>query len=278
MKKSLFVLSFLTILSSSILVVSCKNNNINNNSEHIKDNSESKNKHNNQNNTNSKNDITIKNPINKEDQPKHIDDSLNKNPETKKEENNQITNSTNQQNDQPTEKEPNPDNLSREKENILSLLKDLNNNQQIKSYVEELITRKEHLISDQNKNKLWTEYNEKISNWFNKKQYEEIKKELLKLLKEVEEISKDKKSIEDKIKAYKDINVTEDRKDGILIEFKFFFETKFSINQEEKTNSEISKFLKEIEQLIFQKNHGELKNKLFELVDQIEQLEKNNKS
>ncbi|ACU78556.1 hypothetical protein [Mycoplasma mycoides] len=273
MKKSLFALSFLTILSSSVLVVSCRNNKVYSNSEHIKDNSESKNKHNNQNNTDSKNDITIKNPINKEDQPKHIDENSNKNPETKKEENDQIDNSRNQQNDQPTEKEPNSDGLEKEKERVTSLLKDLSKTSEIKYLGEELIFTKQDLYSQKIKNEEWRKYKQRILKLFEEKKFNDVKEELLKLLKELLDIVQNKRPFEEKQKTYKDITINESLKDSILVELRFLFETKFSINQKKEADEVINKFNEEIEKLINNKNVKELEKKLIDLIKENKKLE-----
>lgn len=267
MKKSLFILGSIISLISTSFVISCTKTTIENKTlDKTKDMHENNNKDLKDNN---KFDLDI--DKNKPENPE---------PENKSESNhNSSDNHSNKmQNDEPTENNMNLDSLSEEKKRISNLLKDLTKIDQIKTIAEELIYRKQYLINKKNKVEEWNKYQNKILSLFKEKKFDQVKEELLKLLKETIEIVSNKKSFEEKIKTYENIGITVELKDGLLLEFKLFFETKFSINQEKETTLTISKFLEEIEQLISQKNHSELKNKLFELVDQIEQLEKNNKS
>ncbi|QVK02334.1 hypothetical protein I7636_01880 [Mycoplasma mycoides subsp. capri] len=269
MKKSLIILSSIIPVISTRIVISCTRS-------QLKDKTTDKNK-----NTNKKDNKNSKDNSNKTDL-NNLDKNNSRKPEQKnKSESNHNSNKSQSneiQKDQPTENNMSLDNLSEEKRRISNLLNDLTKIDQIKAIAEELIYKKQDLTSQKVKDEEWKKYQEKILSLFKEKKFDQVKEELLKLLKETIEIVSNKKSFEEKLKTYENIEINDQLKDGLLLEFKLFFETKFSINQEKETTLIISKFLEQIEQLISQKNHSELKNKLFELVDQIEQLEKNNKS
>ncbi|UKS54169.1 hypothetical protein [Mycoplasma feriruminatoris] len=255
MKKGVTILSLITFAFSSMLVVSCKRtesnkgtNYINNvsNDKHYSSNSREKDSKENNKNSGLNNTIIEKHLPNKNDV----------------------------QSDHPIQRNNNSDVLSEEKERVLELLKDLSNKTEITKFAEELITKKEYLLGKQIQDKEWFEYSKKIENLFKERKYEKIKEELINLLEEIKGLTSDKKSIEDKLKTYKGWTVDEQLKEGLLLEFKFFFDSKFYITQEKKTQEAIKSFLEEINKLISEKNTNELKEKLFKLVDEISQLEK----
>ncbi|WP_347938164.1 hypothetical protein VQY18_02425 [Mycoplasma feriruminatoris] len=256
------ILSFLTITISTILssslAVSCARNNTSNKTE--EGNNVTNKGNNNLNSSMLKNQSY--NPNKKENKENQID------------QNNGSSYSKNGRNDQSIQSNKKPNKLSKEKESILDLLKDLSKKDEIINFAEELITKKKDFSSKKTKDKEWSEYSKKIENLFKERKYEKVKEELINLLKETKEITSDKKSIEDKLKTYKGWTVDEQLKEGLLLEFKFFFDSKFYITQEKKTQEAIKSFLEEINKLISEKNTNELKEKLFKLVDEISQLEK----
>ncbi|QVJ95835.1 hypothetical protein [Mycoplasma mycoides] len=269
MKKSLIILSSIIPVISTPIVISCTRS-------QLKDKTTDKNK-----NTHNKDNKNSKDNSNKTDL-NNLDKNNSKKPEpeNKSESNNNSNKSQSNeiQKDQPTENNMSLDNLSEEKRRISNLIKDWSRIDQIKTIAEELIYKNQYLSNKNKKVEEWNKYQNKILSLFKEKKFDQIKEELLKLLKETIEIVSNKNSFEEKLKTYNNITITDQLKDGLLLEFKLFFETKFSINQEKETTLIISKFLEEIEQLISERDQTKLKNKLFELVDQIEQLEKNNKS
>ncbi|WFQ96046.1 lipoprotein [Mycoplasma feriruminatoris] len=259
MKKSVTILSLIILAFSSLLVVSCRRIESNKNTNHINNISNNK-----------KNDISnFKEKYGKEN---NKNSDLNNTTIEK-----QSLNKNNMQSDRPIEKNDNTDVLSEEKERILELLKDLGNKTGITELAEELITRKEYLLGKQIQDKKWSEYKKKILDLFRRKQYEEIKDELTKLLNESAKIDTNKRTVEDKLKTYKDISINENLKDGILEEFRYFFEKNFNEKRDKETSDTVKNFIEEINKLISQKNTEELKNKLFKLVDEISQLEKTQK-
>ncbi|WFQ92713.1 hypothetical protein [Mycoplasma feriruminatoris] len=253
------ILSFLTITISLALspslVISC-----------IKNNKKSA--------TNSNNTVIKKNS----DISKKFKNEAKQDSNYSKKNNNNLNGFRNEQNDETLKNNNEQGILSGEKEHIKVLLSDLSKYDEIKSYVEELIVKKQDLYNDQIKEKKWNDYKDKILNLFGQKQFQQIKEELLKLLeKTIEVVLNNKKPFEEKLKTYKDITVTEHLKDGLLVEFEFVFNTKLSTILQTESNSIIENFLEEINKLISQKNTEELKNKLFKLVDEISQLEKTQK-
>ncbi|SRX64151.1 hypothetical protein [Mycoplasma mycoides] len=96
---------------------------------------------------------------------------------------------------------------------------------------------------------------------------------MLKLLKELLDIVQNKRPFEEKQKTYKDITINESLKDSILVELRFLFETKFSINQKKEADEVINKFNEEIEKLINNKNVKELEKKLIDLIKKNKKLE-----
>nr|VZR97894.1 hypothetical protein MF5295_00522 [Mycoplasma feriruminatoris] len=262
MKRNLIIFGSLTILSSSFLIVSCTRQNSN-----IKIKNEK---------VNTDTNKTINNKKDKNDKQK---DKNNSNPNPKepniKDPNKNIdSNNVNMLND---DSNNNLTTNSEEEQNIVNLLKDWNRQQDIKNYSEEQIGKKQYLINEKNKNSQLVKYDKKIRDLFNKKQFEELKKEFINLLNEVIEIVSDKKPFEDKLQTYKNLDFSKHLIEGILEDLKLLVETKFSITQEIKDKTMTSKFLDEINKLISQKNTEELKNKLFKLVDEISQLEKTQK-
>ncbi|WFQ91872.1 hypothetical protein MFERI14815_00485 [Mycoplasma feriruminatoris] len=257
MKKGVIILSLITFSFYSLLVVSCKRiesnkgtNYINNvsNDKHYSSNSREKDSKESNKNSDLNNTIIEGHSPNKKDV----------------------------QSDQTIQRNNNSDVLSEEKKRVLELLKDLSNKTEITKFAEELIIKREYLLGKQIQDKEWSEYSKKIEDFFKEKRYEQVKEELIYLLEEIKKTTSDKKSIEDKLITYKGWTVDEKLKEGLLLEFKFFFNSKFYITQENKTQTIIKNFVEEINKLISQKNTEELKNKLFKLVDEISNLESNN--
>ncbi|WFQ93557.1 lipoprotein [Mycoplasma feriruminatoris] len=258
MKKGVTILSLITFAFSSLLVVSCKRTESNKNTNHIN------------NVSNDKDNIF-------NSREKDIKES-NKNSDL----NNTITeghspNKNDMQSDQPIERNNNLDVLSEEKERVLELLKGLGNKSEITKFAEELINKREYLLGRQIQDKKWSEYKKKILDLFDTKQYKKIKDELIELLNEAGRNGTNKRTVEDKLKTYKDISINENLKDGILEEFRYFFEKNFNEKRDKETSDTVKNFIDEINKLISQKNTEELKNKLFKLVDKISQLEKTQK-
>nr|VZS00312.1 hypothetical protein MF5582_00533 [Mycoplasma feriruminatoris] len=259
MKKFLLSLSPIGLISmASLLLVSCSKNNSNISTNNVVKKTD--NKSSNTYKTNSdivyKKEINNKEPLNKEKIDKQI------------------------QNDEPIYVPKLSDELLNEKKNIEELLKDSSKVEEIKNYVEDQFYRNTYLKNKKIKIQKLNDYKEKVlSELFNKNDFQKIKDELIKIIKEVIEItkdSKDKNDFEQKLKTYEKLSIDRELKNGILAEMEFVFNKKISIEQESATKTEFNKFVKEVETLISEKNTNELKEKLFKLVDEISNLESNN--
>ncbi|WFQ90226.1 lipoprotein [Mycoplasma feriruminatoris] len=266
MKKFISILSaILLISSSSFLLVSCTRNSNNINTEKKSENIKK-----------SENNLLKSKPktdSDKSDKKENKEDLKNDGNISTPKPNNKDNISNVEQNDQPNDNNEWSDKASKEKERVSTLLKDLTKVDEIKEFAEELIFKNQDFYVKKIKNEEWNKYKEKILNLFKEKKFENIKKELQKLLEEILGIVKDKKPFEKKQETYKDFIVTESLKDSILVELKFFFETKFSVKQKQETEKVISKFIEEMTLLINNKNVKELEKKLIDLIEQNEKLQ-----
>ncbi|KKW61480.1 hypothetical protein [Mycoplasma capricolum] len=268
MKKILNILSFLTIISSALLVVSCKKttiNQISNKNDNSSTNKQDKNKQDHSNNE--KMGENAKNDSDKMNTEKTLDNDR-----------------MNNQSDQPREESTPRNNGPKEndwsraiKKEILESLKN-NNLDNLKTLLNSLIQTKEETLTSNIIDKKTLEYKNKIIKFSNESNFEEIKKELIDVLENSIKTNKNKQ-YEHKLllDQFKDREIEKERIDEIIKVIIDIYKSNLSNELYKELDKQIQKVIKEFEEIFERKNLDELKNKIFDLVNKIVEIEEESK-
>ncbi|QVK06350.1 lipoprotein [Mycoplasma mycoides] len=235
MKKIIPILSFITALSSSLIVVSCKTDN-NNQKIKEKENETGSNKKEietpNNNSNPSERDLLKDQPINKEQKDEKTNNFADK-----------------------------------FKKDIKDLL-DKKDDSKIKDYAKDLITKYLQKSSEKQLLNNWFDLEKKIKKWFDESKLDYIKKEITILFSESFNTSSNNQESR-KIKDLLD-KVTKENKSGILEEVRNLFGKKVSKELEEELKVKID----EVNNLLSKMQYDTIKSKLFDIVDKTAELEK----
>ncbi|WFQ96048.1 lipoprotein [Mycoplasma feriruminatoris] len=245
MKKNLTFLSFITVLSSSIVLVSCKTSNSNQNiNKKIDENKKE------ERNSSPINEEKEKINPNEEELPKDEPDNKSANTrEDKKEKTDSFASK-----------------LKKELEDHLNKKE----KQSIMEFASKLFYRYLQKSNENNLLKDLLELENKISKLFDDDKYDEIKQELTVLFSEgFNKVTDSSEQLSKKIKGLLD-KVTRGNKDSILEEIKDLFEKKVSKEFEEELKNKTN----EINGLLSKEQYESVRNKLFDLIDEIANLEK----
>ncbi|WP_434342315.1 hypothetical protein [Mycoplasma capricolum] len=265
MKKILNILSFLTIISSALLVVSCKKttiNQISNKNDNSSTNKQDKNKQDHSNNE--KMGENTKNDSDKMNTEKTLDNDR-----------------MNSQSDQPREESTPRNNDSKEndwsraiKKEILESLKN-NNLDNLKTLSNSLVQTKGEALISNNIDKKTLEYKTKLTKFSSELKFDEIKKELISSLEESIKKNKNKQH-EHKLllDQFKDRQLEKQHIGEIIKLIIDIYRSNLLNELYKELDEKIQKEIREFEEIFKRKNKDEIKNKLFDLVDKIVDLEK----
>ncbi|WP_434343244.1 hypothetical protein V2P32_02925 [Mycoplasma sp. 06067-C1-B144P-99-0482-3] len=263
MKKLLTILSSIAFISFSTVVVSCKKTTINQISDNNNSSTNKQDKNKQDHSNNEKMGENTKNDSDKMNTEKTLDNDR-----------------MNNQSDQPREESTPRNNDSKEnvrwreiKKRILESLNS-NNLDNLKILSNSLIQEKEETLILNNINKKTLEYKTKLTKFSSELKFDEIKKELISSLEEsIKKNNNNKHQHELLLHQFKDRRLEKQHIGEITKLIIDIYRSNLSNKLYKELDEKIQKENREFEEIFKRKSENEIKNKLFDLVDQITKLE-----